>query len=86
MRYIIFNSDIVYYKGSMYFGFSKDKAQNYMDKAYDNYDSAKRALRRLRKTSMPNRAFYLVGHSTPNNQGWQMASISTYTQTNFNII
>ena len=77
-KYIIHNNHIVYHKGYFYFGFGKDDRQmNWESKTYDNLDSAKRALRRLKKEDNKFYRAYIILGAPIERENWKIA---VYTQ------
>jgi len=82
MRFIVYNTESrnVYYKGATYFGFypnNTDDLYKWKNEMYDNYDSAKRALRKLKKEDM---VFRLVNNPTAKKENWVIAMVDfTFT-------
>ena len=84
VRFLVFNesSPVVYYKGATYFGFKKlsSNLDNWKSMMYDNEESAKRALRKLKKEDMK---FYKIACSVAKKEDWHIATIMF--NTSFNI-
>ena len=84
MRFIVHNTESknVYYKGYTYFNFDPtDDLHEWKHLMYDNYDSAKRALRKLKKEDMK---FYKFNCPVAKKENWVMAMVDFTTA--FNII
>ena len=73
-KYILFNNDVVYHKGYMYFGFNGSNGDDY--EGYDNVESAKQARRKLKKEDTE---FGIVQHDVLKKENWQIAYVNTIT-------
>lgn len=82
MKYIIYNTDsnVVYYKGYTYFNFDPSKnLEDFKHVRYDDYQSAKRALRKLRQEDMK---FYKINCPVAKKENWKLAEVNFITEFN----